>query len=92
MINRSIITSDSDSDYFVIMRFPHSSELSTLVHFQSKCVPQMNMKPKTNERPQTMTIDSIPRRMILNVLLEPVLKMRPKKSRQLILMKLKAAV
>lgn len=39
-----------------------------------------------------MTIDSITQRAILSLLLEPVLKTRPKKSRQLALMKLKAAV
>ena len=52
----------------------------------------MNNQPKTYETPQTITIDSIAQRAILNLLFEPVLKTRPKKSRQLALMKLKAAV
>lgn len=52
----------------------------------------MNNQPKTYETPQTITIDSIAQRAILSFLLEPVLKTRPKKSRQLVLMKLKAAV
>ena len=52
----------------------------------------MNNQPKTYETPQTITIDSIAQRAIFNVLLEPVLKTRPKKRRQLALMKLKAAV
>ena len=52
----------------------------------------MNSQPKTYEIPQTITIASIAQRAILNVLSEPVLKMRPKKSKQLTLMKLKAAV
>ena len=52
----------------------------------------MNNQPKTYETPQTITIDSIAQSAILSFLLEPVLKTRPKKSRQLALMKLKAAV
>ena len=92
MIKKSIITSDNDSDLFIITRFPHLSDSSTLVQFLSKCVPQMNNQPKTYETPQTITKDSIAQRAILNVLLEPVLKTRPKKSRQLTLMKPKAAV
>lgn len=74
------------------MRFPHLDDSATLAQFVSKRVPQMNNQPKTYEIPQTITIDSIVQRAILSFLFEPVLKTRPKKSRQLALMKLKAAV